>query len=155
MANSGGLNSVYTDFILEQSRSMKNKRELNPKTHSELGHNPSCGDEITLELNVEDGIIKDIAYTGAGCAISQASTSIMCDRLRGETVENAKRLAKDFIEMIRGNLKDEERLDDLGDAYIFESISVLPARVKCAVLAWYTLLHMLDDGESTGSFIFK
>lgn len=146
------LSKIYTELVLEQSRNKKNKRELEDATHTELGHNPSCGDEITLQLRVEQGKIADIAFTGQGCAISQASTSIMCDTVRGKTTSDAVDLATRFIGMINGQETDRKRLRILGDARAFESIKNLPARVKCAVLAWYTLKDMIENDRKEGSF---
>ena len=79
--------SVYTDIIMEHSTSTYNKHELENATDKEHGHNPSCGDDITLEIIMNDNIIEDLAFTGSGCAISQASTSIMIDLLKGKTKE--------------------------------------------------------------------
>lgn len=138
------LKQIYTELIREHSSNKFNKRPLEDKTHSELGHNPSCGDEITLNLKVEDGIIKDASYEGIGCAISQASASMMVDDIKGKTVEEAKELAETFIGMIKGEIKDEEELEKLEDAIALKNISVLPARVKCAVLAWHTLSEIVD-----------
>lgn len=138
------LKQIYTELIREHSSNKFNKRPLEDKTHSELGHNPSCGDEITLNLKVEDGIIKDASYEGIGCAISQASASMMVDDIKGKTVEEAKELAETFIGMIKGEIKDEEELEKLEDAIALKNISVLPARVKCAVLAWHTLSEIMD-----------
>lgn len=146
------LSKIYTELVLEQSRNKKNKRELEEPTHTELGHNPSCGDEITLQLRVVKDVIEDVAFTGQGCAISQASTSIMCDTVRGKTTEEALDLAHRFIGMINGQEKDRKRLRVLGDARAFESIKNLPARVKCAVLAWYTLKDMIENDRKEGSF---
>lgn len=147
------LDNIYTELILEHSRNKHNRHELEDYTHKELGHNPSCGDEITLELKVKDGIIEDISYTGHGCAISQASTSIMCDNVKGIRVEDAIERAKKFIGMVKGEVTDPDELEDLDDAIAFESISTLPARVKCAVLSWYTLKDMLENNKEEGSFI--
>ena len=133
------LADIYTELIAEHSRSMVNKHHLEHASCSEKGHNPSCGDEITLELEVKDGIIKDAAFTGVGCAISQASTSMMIDLVKGETVEKAEHLAKLFIGMITGEITDEEELEELDEAMALKNISTMPARVKCAVLSWHTL----------------
>ncbi|NLW52585.1 MAG: SUF system NifU family Fe-S cluster assembly protein [Tissierellia bacterium] len=133
------LKQIYTELIREHSNNKFNKRPLEDKTHTELGHNPSCGDEITLNLKIEDGIVKDASYEGVGCAISQASPSMMVDAIKGKSVEDARELAETFIGMIKGEIEDEEELEKLEDAIVFENIKVLPARVKCAVLAWHTL----------------
>ncbi len=138
------LNEIYTQLILEQSRNKRNRRELENPTLKELGHNPSCGDEITLQVNLDRDAMKDLAYTGQGCAISQASTSIMIDTVKGMATEEAIALCDKFIGMIKGEITDEDQLEDLGDAVAFENIRNMPARVKCAVLPWYTLKAMLE-----------
>ena len=113
-------------------------------THSHDGINPSCGDELTLTLRVEDGVIEEAAFTGHGCAISQASADIMADLITGETVEEAKRLATLFLGMIRGEELSEEDFEDLDEAAQLKDISHMPARVKCAELAWRTLDGILS-----------
>ena len=137
------LGDLYTEVIGEHSRSPENKGELAAATVRERGHNPSCGDEITLELQIEDGIIKDAAFTGVGCAISQASTDIMIDLMRGKTVEEAQRLAQLFTSMIKREVTDDAALEELDEAIALKNISNMPARVKCAVLAWHTLEDVL------------
>lgn len=139
------LEDIYTDLIAEHSRSTENRRHLEHASLVERGHNPSCGDEITLELSIKDGRIEDAAFTGAGCAISQASTDMMIELLRGQPVEEAQRLANLFIDMIKGNVIDEDLLEsELDEAASLKNISTMPARVKCATLAWHTLLTSLD-----------
>ena len=123
------LADIYTELIAEHSRSTANKHHLEHASCSEKGHNPSCGDEITLELDVKDGIIRDAAFTGVGCAISQASTSMMIDLIKGESVEKAEHLAKLFIAMIKGEVTDEEELEELDEAMALKNISTMPARV--------------------------
>lgn len=95
------INDIYSQVILEHSSSKKNRGELNNTTHSKKSINPSCGDEIVLELEVKDNIIKDARFTGRGCAISQASTSIMIDQVKGKTLDEAKELADIFLKLIR------------------------------------------------------
>ena len=138
------LNEIYTQLILEQSRNKRNRRELENPTLKELGHNPSCGNEITLQVNLDRDAMKDLAYTGQGCAISQASTSIMIDTVKGMATEEAIALCDKFIGMIKGEITDEDQLEDLGDAVAFENIRNMLARVKCAVLPWYILKAMLE-----------
>lgn len=133
------LENIYTELIAEHSQSRDNRRRLEHATISERGHNPSCGDEITLELEVSDGTIKDAAFSGAGCAISQASTDMMIELMRGKTVDEARRLAELFIKMIQGEVTDDAELDELDEAAALKNISTMPARVKCATLAWHTL----------------
>ena len=134
------LGNLYTEVILEHNKATKNRREIEGYTHKERGHNPSCGDDITVEAKIEDNIIKDLAYSGHGCSISQASASMMTDLLTGKTVEEALLIIEVFLGMIKREINDIEYLEDvLDEASILQGISNLPARVKCAVLAWHTL----------------
>ncbi|CCY99755.1 sUF system FeS assembly protein NifU family [Clostridium sp. CAG:793] len=138
------LDSIYTDVIMEHSTATYNKHKLQDATNSEHGHNPSCGDDITLEIKKDGDIITDLAFTGHGCAISQASTSIMIDLLKGKTVEQATKLISIFIRMIKRENVSEEELNELEEAQALKNISNMPARVKCAELAWYTMQKLLE-----------
>ena len=138
------LDSIYTDVIMEHSTATYNKHKLQDATNSEHGHNPSCGDDITLEIKKDGDIITDLAFTGHGCAISQASTSIMIDLLKGKTVEKATKLISIFIRMIKRENVSEEELNELEEAQALKNISNMPARVKCAELAWYTMQKLLE-----------
>ena len=133
------LENIYTELIAEHSQSKENRRQLEHATIKERGHNPSCGDEITLELEIADDVIKDAAFSGVGCAISQASTDMMIDLMRGKKIDEAKRLAELFIDMIHGDITDDAELEELDEAAALKNISTMPARVKCATLAWHTL----------------
>ena len=144
------LTEVYNDLIMEHSMNSYNKKKLEGADYSEIGHNPNCGDEITLELKLDGNKIEDMAFTGHGCAISQASTSIMIDTLRGKTIEEAKEIIKTFIEMIKRETTDDEQLKKLEDAIAFKNVSNMPARVKCALLAWHTIEEMLNKNDNTG-----
>ena len=137
------LTDVYNDLIMEHSMNSYNKKKLDNPTFSEMGHNPNCGDEIELEVKLNGDVIEDMAFTGHGCAISQASTSIMIDVLKGKTVKEAKEIIKTFIEMIKRETTDEAELEKLEDAIAFKNVSNMPARVKCALLAWHTIENMI------------
>ena len=126
------LNELYTQIITENSRSKENRHPVEGATHSLEGVNPSCGDDITLQL----------------CAISQASASLMIDLVKGRTVEDAHRLISLYFQMIKGKITPEE-LDDLEDVAALQGIAHVPARVKCAVLAWHTLEEALDGEGKT------
>jgi len=139
------LDSIYTQLILEHNKSQHNKKPLDNPNISERGHNPYCGDDITLNLEIKDNIIKDASYSGVGCAISQASTSMMIDLVKGKTVDEAIHLADTFISMIKSEIIDEEELEELEDSIVFQNISNMPARVKCAVLSWHTLKEALSN----------
>ena len=145
------LTDVYNELIMEHSMNSYNKKKLENADYCEVGHNPNCGDEITLQLKLNGNQIEDMAFSGHGCAISQASTSIMIDTLKGKTVEEAKEIIKIFIEMIKRETTDEEELKKLEDAIAFRNVSNMPARVKCALLAWHTIEDMLNKNDSTGT----
>ncbi|MBO7702248.1 MAG: SUF system NifU family Fe-S cluster assembly protein [Eggerthellaceae bacterium] len=138
--------NVYTAALMEHNAHPDYKFELEDFTHEHEGINPSCGDEMVLRLRLSgDGkTIEEAAFTGQGCAVSQASADIMADLITGESVEEAKRLSGLFIRMIQGEELSDEEQEDLDEAYELESISRMPARVKCAELAWRTLDGMLD-----------
>lgn len=141
------LEEMYNDLIMEHSMNSYNKKKLESCDFCEKGHNPNCGDEIEIEVKLggeNNEIIEDMAFTGHGCAISQASTSIMIDTLKGKTIKEAKEIIKIFIEMIKRETKNEEELKKLEDAIAFKNVSNMPARVKCALLAWHTVEEMLN-----------
>jgi len=139
------LDSVYTELIMEHNKNSRNKHSLENADLNEHGHNPSCGDDITLELKFDGDIISEAAFTGSGCAISQASTSIMIDLIKGKSIEKALELVETFIAMIKKEIKDQQELRKLKDAMALKNISNMPARVKCAVLSWHTLKEALNE----------
>ena len=138
------LTDIYNELIMEHSMNSYNKKKLDKADYCEIGHNPNCGDEITLEIKLNGNIIEDMAFSGHGCAISQASTSIMIDTLKDKTIEQAKEIIKDFIKMIKRENLSEEEYSKLEDAIAFKNIANMPARVKCALLAWHTLEDLLN-----------
>lgn len=138
------LDEIYNDLIMEHSMNSINKKELDKCDYCEMGHNPNCGDEIKIQVKLNGDIIEDMAFTGHGCAISQSSTSIMIDTLRGKTIMQAKEIIKTFINMIKRETKSEEELNKLEDAIAFRNVSNMPARVKCVLLAWHTMEDLLE-----------
>ncbi|OZV12074.1 SUF system NifU family Fe-S cluster assembly protein [Tissierella sp. P1] len=138
------LNSIYTQLIMEHNKNGHNKKSLLDSDITERGHNPTCGDDISLHLKLDGNIIKDASFTGVGCAISQASTSMMIDLIKGLTIEESLNLIKTFIGMIKKEITDENELEKLEDAIVLQNISNMPARVKCAVLAWHTLKEAIS-----------
>ncbi len=139
------INELYNQIILENSRASWNRHPVENKTVSLEGVNPSCGDDIVLELRISDGVIEDAGFMGEGCAISQASASIMIDLIMGKTIEEAKELMNLFFGMIQGNITDEVQIEELEEAAALKGISQMPARVKCAVLAWHTLKEAITN----------
>lgn len=144
MANAP-VGNIYTAALMQHNSHPDYKYEMEGCTCSHEGVNPSCGDELTLQLRIEDGVIEEASFVGSGCAISQASADMMADLITGETVEEAKRLVGLFLGMIKGEALSEEDKEDLDEAAELESISRMPARVKCAELAWRTLEKLLAD----------
>ena len=144
MANAP-VGNIYTAALMQHNSHPDYKYEMEGCTCSHEGVNPSCGDELTLQLRIEDGVIEEASFVGSGCAVSQASADMMADLVTGETVEEAKRLVGLFLGMIKGEALSEEDKEDLDEAAELESISRMPARVKCAELAWRTLEKLLAD----------
>ncbi|MBE6469095.1 MAG: SUF system NifU family Fe-S cluster assembly protein [Coriobacteriaceae bacterium] len=138
--------SLYTSTtFMDHNAHPDYKYEMDGATHEHDGINPSCGDELTLQLRIEDGVIREASFTGHGCAISQASADIMAELVTDETVEEARRLSGLFLAMIRGEELSEDDFEDLDEAAELRDISHMPARVKCAELAWRTLDGILDE----------
>ncbi|MBR3418281.1 MAG: SUF system NifU family Fe-S cluster assembly protein [Oscillospiraceae bacterium] len=136
--------NFYNEVLLDHNLHPQHLHELPCATCSHAGLNPSCGDEITLHLQIRNGMVETGSYTGVGCAISQASADIMLDLIIGRSKEDALHLAELFKKMIAGEITDDE-LDELEEAGALQNISKMPARVKCAVLAWKTLELLLHE----------
>lgn len=141
------MKQIYTQIVMQHARDSEHQHEMEDATHSERGHNPSCGDDITLHIKMDGEKIEKISFTGHGCAISQASTSLLCDLVEGKTAEEAKKDIALFLGMIKGEGDAEELEEQLGDAVALKDVSHMPQRVKCAVLAWHTLDDLLNEGE--------
>lgn len=135
------MDNLYTELIMSHNRSGHNKHVLEHASHIERGHNPNCGDDLTLQVELDEvgETIKDAAFLGSGCAISQASMSIMIDLVKGKSVAEAKHLAEIYLNMVRGVKLTETQMEELEDAVAFEGLSKMPARVKCGTLGWHCL----------------
>ena len=144
------LKQLYREIVNEHNLHPAHKRELPQATMVLNGINPSCGDELTLQLLVKDGIIEDAAFSGSGCAISQASADMMCDRIIGERLESAMQLSQTFMGMIRGTAGEEE-IESLDESAALRDIAHMPARVKCAVLGWRTMSEMVEKLNAEGT----
>ena len=143
------MRELYQQVILEHNKKPRNFGKLEPCTHHADGHNPLCGDQLRLTVQVEDGRIADIKFEGSGCAIDVASASLMTGAVKGKTTEEADRMADQFRAMVRGEL-DPAAPNDLGKLTLFQGVKDLPSRVKCAVLPWATL-HSALKGEEVAS----
>ena len=138
--------TFYNEVLTEHNVRPAHKRALEGECFSLEGVNPSCGDDITLSLRVEDGVIVDGAFEGDGCAISQASADILLDLVIGRTKEEALRLSDVFRRMIQGAASEAE-IEELEEAGALRDVSHMPARVKCAVLGWHTLDEILRNPD--------
>ena len=139
------LKQIYGEILTEHNMNPNNKRSIENPTIELRGVNPSCGDDIVLYLKLDqDEKIVEASFDGDGCAISQASSDIMCDLIIGKKKDEALRLSEIFLRMIRGKITEEEK-EELEEAGILEDISHMPARVKCAVLAWRTMDEIFQD----------
>ena len=146
-------NNLYNAVFLDHAKNPDYKYQMDNATFSHEGVNPSCGDELTFSVRMaEDGTIEEAAFTGSGCAISQASADMMSDLMIDKTPEEAIALCELFKRMIRGEETDDELLEEqLDEAAMLRDIAHMPARVKCAELAWRTLQEMLEANAGSAS----
>ncbi|HEV7504689.1 MAG TPA: SUF system NifU family Fe-S cluster assembly protein [Thermoanaerobaculia bacterium] len=135
------LRELYQDIILDHNRHPRNFGPLPASNHQAEGNNPLCGDQVSVLLDVADGCIRDIAFQGVGCAISMASASLMTEALKGQTVEEARRLFHVFHDLLTTGAG--ESAPELGKLAVFTGVREFPMRVKCATLPWHTLLAAL------------
>lgn len=144
-----GLNELYQEVILHHNKSPRNFGALESATHRALGHNPLCGDQLTVFLRLENDEVTDVRFHGKGCAISTASASVMTDAIKGKSKDEIKKMFKDFHNLVTGEPRDAEA--DLGKLEVFSGVSEFPARVKCASLCWHTLQAAIDGIEETST----
>ncbi len=138
------LTELYQSVILEHNRRPRNFRRMPDANRSAAGNNPVCGDEITVFVRLEQDRIADISFEGAGCAISQASASVMTQRLKGRTIKEAEALFGQFKDIVTQGTPDEEDLD----LSAFAGVHQFPARIKCATLGWHAAINAIH-GEAT------
>ncbi len=139
------LRDLYQQIIIEHNRAPRNFRALPGASHTAEGNNPLCGDRITLELQVEDGVIRDIGFQGRGCAISQAAASLMTTAVKGKPVAQADTLFHAFHDMLMSGTDGPADPAVLGKLAAFGGVRAFPARVKCASLPWHTLRAALEQ----------
>ena len=157
-----GLEDLYREIILDHYRAPRNRGELEvPPAHQVEGFNPLCGDEVVLYLDVENGVVSDVKIAGQGCSISQASTSMMSAAVKGKSVDEARRITRAFKALMSiheskmgGDEEVDATADDLagvrlGDLEALQGVVKFPVRIKCATLAWNTLLQGFDEIESS------
>jgi nitrogen fixation NifU-like protein len=143
------LRELYQEVILDHSRHPRNFGTLEGATNTAKGHNPLCGDRVTVYLVVDkDDRIAEIKFEGKGCAISQASASMMTDMLVGRTTAEAEKLMGGFLHLVKGENADDLDADDRERLEVMGGISAFPMRVKCATLAWHTMKSALEGGDT-------
>lgn len=151
------LRELYQEVILDHGRNPRNCRCPEDANRHAHGHNPMCGDTLTVHLKIDqDGCIQDVAFEGKGCAISLASASMMTETLVGKTEEQARRLFEDFHSMctkdandlVNGDNSDEEALERL---QVLSGVKEFPMRVKCATLAWHTMTAAMDGQDEVST----
>ena len=150
--NSATPASLYNPQFMDHVNYPDYNYQMEGATHVHDGVNPSCGDELTFSVRIgDDGRIAEAAYQGHGCAISQASADMMSDVVIDKTPAEALALCDLFMRMVKGEVTDDTELAELEDAALLKDIAHMPARVKCAELAWRTLSEMLDDQTEAGA----
>ena len=139
------LRELYQQVILDHNKSPRNFRVIENANHHSEGYNPLCGDRIDIYLDVKKGIVEDISFQGKGCAISKASASLMSSMVKGKPVKEAEKLFEKFHDLITGKLGDNPDIEELGKLAVFAGVRDFPARVKCASLAWHTMINALKE----------
>ncbi|HKI77481.1 MAG TPA: SUF system NifU family Fe-S cluster assembly protein [Ignavibacteriaceae bacterium] len=142
------LRELYQQVILDHNKSPRNFRIIEHANHSAEGFNPLCGDHIDVYLDVKDGIINDISFQGKGCAISKASASLMSSIVKGKKVKEAEVLFEKFHDLITGKYEDNSDVVELGKLAVLGGVRDFPARVKCASLAWHTMINALKEEKN-------
>jgi nitrogen fixation NifU-like protein len=135
------LQDLYQEIILDHSKRPRNFRCPDAANRQADGHNPLCGDHVTVYLEVEDGVVADVAFEGSGCAISTASASVMTELVKGKSEAEARAMFARFHDLVTG---EEEEMDELDKMSAFAGVARFPMRVKCATLCWHTLAAALD-----------
>ncbi|TAK10631.1 MAG: SUF system NifU family Fe-S cluster assembly protein [Acidobacteria bacterium] len=141
------LRGLYQEVILDHNRRPRNFGAIASPTHHADGHNPLCGDRLSLTLTVQDGVITNAMFQGSGCAISKASASLMTDAVKGHSVVDAEALFEAFHKMVTTPMDEEPDESAVGKLAVFSGVREFPARVKCASLAWHTLKAALSGAE--------
>ena len=140
--------SLYQEVILDHNKKPRNYGELAQPTHKAEGHNPLCGDHLSVALNLDGDHIASIAFHGESCAICKASASMMTANVKGKTLQDAETLIQEFRDMATGHIDVDKQPHHLGRLTVFAGVCDLPTRVKCAILPWHTLhaaLHSVAD----------
>jgi nitrogen fixation protein NifU and related proteins len=145
------LSELYQQVILDHNKKPRNFRKLESANHTAEGYNPLCGDQLTIYLNLENDLVKEVGFEGSGCAISKAAASMMTQAVKGKSKEQAENLFKEFHSMVMGELDEENQENNLGNLKIFAGVREFPVRVKCATLPWHTMHAALNKEEQVST----
>ena len=140
------ISDLYQQVILDHNRQPRNFRKIEAAHHQAEGYNPLCGDQLTVYMQLDGGVIQDISFEGSGCAISKASASLMTTALKGRTVAQARALFAGFHALVTGAQEAPEPVE-LGKLAVFAGVREFPVRVKCASLAWHTMRAALEGEQ--------
>jgi nitrogen fixation NifU-like protein len=143
------LRELYQEVILDHHKKPRNFRKVEHANRKADGYNPLCGDKVTVYVEVQDGVVRDIGFVGAGCAISTASASMMTESLKGKTEAQVEALFQRFHDLVTGKPHDAAGAPELGKLEVFSGVREYPVRVKCASLAWHTLHAALAGSQET------
>lgn len=135
------LRELYQEMIVDHGKQPRNFGKLNTASHTQVGHNPLCGDKLMLYVKANNGVLEDMRFEGVGCAISVASASLMTETLKGKTLIEVDDLFNDFHQLVTTGKEPEQ---DMGKLAVFSGVAEFPIRVKCATLAWHTLKAALS-----------
>ena len=136
---------MYQEVIIDHYKNPRNKSKLPNFSKEVLSHNPFCGDEIELQLFIEDGVIRQVSVDGRGCAISQSSGSLLSETILGKTIEQAKKDNDSMRALLRNEVLSDDQLDSLADSSMIEGVKKFPVRIKCALLSWAALNDILTN----------
>jgi nitrogen fixation NifU-like protein len=139
------LRDLYQEVILDHTKRPRNFRKIEGASHHAIGHNPLCGDKVTIYLRLEGEVIKDVSFEGQGCAVSTASASVLTETLKGKTRAEAELLFERFHDLVTGKSPAASKEVELGKLAIFEGVQKYPVRVKCATLPWHTMRAALES----------
>jgi nitrogen fixation NifU-like protein len=145
------LSELYQQVILDHNKKPRNFHKLETANRSAEGYNPLCGDQLTVYMQLEDEVIKDVSFVGQGCAISKAAASMMTQSVKGKSKQDVEILFDEFHRMVTGEMDEETTPNHLGRLTIFSGVRDYPARVKCASLSWHTMRAALHGQETVST----
>jgi nitrogen fixation NifU-like protein len=145
------LRDLYQEVILDHQRNPRNFRAIPHADRVTEGHNPLCGDKLTIYLKLADGVVRDVSFQGVGCAISMSSASLMTEHLKGKSIDEIEALFGSFRALLTGGRNEVPDFESLGKLRVFEGVRQFPVRVKCATLPWHTLRAGIEGNGETVS----